>query len=134
MTAHYRPEIDGLRAIAVVGVLLFHAGVMFPGGFTGVDMFFVISGFLITGNIDRRLRAGEFSFRVFWIRRIRRIQKTRNENSPARNLRSMFPVIRNPEITKNMSTPVKPPGNITPAWKSKTPTTAIARNPSISGR
>lgn len=69
----YRPEIDGLRAIAVLGVLLFHAEFGFSGGFTGVDVFFVISGFLISGNIDRGLVAGKFSMAEFWFRRIRRI-------------------------------------------------------------
>lgn len=73
MTSRYRPEIDGLRCIAVVGVLLFHAGLGFSGGFTGVDVFFVISGFLIGGNIDRGLREGTFSLFEFWFRRIRRI-------------------------------------------------------------
>ncbi|MCO8122493.1 acyltransferase [Stieleria sp. TO1_6] len=54
-------------------MLFFHGGIGFPGGFTGVDVFFVISGFLIGGNIDRSLRAGNFSLFEFWFRRIRRI-------------------------------------------------------------
>jgi len=67
----YRPEIDGLRAIAVVPVVLFHAQLGFSGGFIGVDVFFVISGYLITSQI---LKEGEaFSLGNFWERRVRRI-------------------------------------------------------------
>lgn len=70
----YRPEIDGLRAVAVLGVILFHAGLPFlPGGFLGVDVFFVISGYLITGIIFNDLRRGSFSFARFFERRVRRI-------------------------------------------------------------
>ena len=69
----YRPDIDGLRAIAVVLVLLFHGGLSFTGGFIGVDVFFVISGFLITGLIIRQQKEGKFSLSEFWSRRIRRI-------------------------------------------------------------
>jgi peptidoglycan/LPS O-acetylase OafA/YrhL len=70
----YRREIDGLRAVAVLPVLFFHAGfTWFPGGFIGVDVFFVISGYLITGNILSDLRAGRFSLWDFYERRFRRI-------------------------------------------------------------
>jgi peptidoglycan/LPS O-acetylase OafA/YrhL len=69
----YRPEIDGLRALAVIGVVLYHIGLGFPGGYVGVDVFFVISGYLITGIIAKDLRAGTFSMLDFWVRRIRRI-------------------------------------------------------------
>lgn len=69
----YRPEIDGLRAVAVLAVVLFHAGLGVPGGFVGVDVFFVISGFLITSLILRDLHAGKFSLVHFWERRARRI-------------------------------------------------------------
>ena len=70
----YRPDIDGLRAIAVLSVIFFHFELgPFTGGFVGVDVFFVISGFLITRLIVSDLEAGHFSFRNFYIRRARRI-------------------------------------------------------------
>jgi len=69
----HRPDIDGLRAIAVLPVLFFHANLGFTGGYVGVDVFFVISGFLITGLILRDLEAGQFHMVRFWERRIRRI-------------------------------------------------------------
>jgi len=70
----YRPDIDGLRAFAIIVVVLFHVGFeAVPGGFIGVDVFFVISGFLITGLITDHLRHGEFSFWEFYARRTRRI-------------------------------------------------------------
>jgi peptidoglycan/LPS O-acetylase OafA/YrhL len=68
----YRADIDGLRAISVLGVILFHAG-LGGGGFVGVDVFFVISGFLITGLLLDDLNQGTYSLRAFWLRRIRRI-------------------------------------------------------------
>ncbi|MEQ8737075.1 MAG: acyltransferase, partial [Hoeflea sp.] len=70
----YRPDIDGLRMVAVVPVVLFHAGVpMIGGGYVGVDVFFVISGFLITSIIKRELDDGRFSLLTFYERRARRI-------------------------------------------------------------
>ena len=69
----YRPYIDGLRGIAIIAVVLNHAKLGLSGGFIGVDVFFVISGFLISSIIIRDLRAGTFSMRGFWERRIRRI-------------------------------------------------------------
>ncbi|MNJ21238.1 O-acetyltransferase OatA [compost metagenome] len=70
----YRPEIDGLRAISVIAVLLFHIGASsFTGGFVGVDVFFVISGFLITSIIRKEIEANSFSIASFYDRRIRRI-------------------------------------------------------------
>jgi len=70
----YRPEVDGLRAVAVVPVVLFHAGFeTFSGGYIGVDVFFVISGYLITSIIRRSLLQGKFSIVDFYERRIRRI-------------------------------------------------------------
>lgn len=70
----YRSEIDGLRAIAVVPVLLFHAGFsLFSGGFVGVDVFFVISGYLISSLIYQEAVAGKFSIVNFYERRVRRI-------------------------------------------------------------
>lgn len=71
---HFRSEIDGLRAIAVLPVILFHAGFrMFSGGFVGVDVFFVISGYLITSILMSDIEAGRFSLLRFYERRARRI-------------------------------------------------------------
>lgn len=70
----YRAHIDGLRAIAVLGVVLFHFGAdWLPGGFTGVDVFFVISGFLISKSIYAEATEGSFSILGFYERRMRRI-------------------------------------------------------------
>ena len=70
----YRPDIDGLRAIAVLAVLFYHAGRgTFSGGYVGVDVFFVISGYLITGKILKEIRANRFSLVSFYELRIRRI-------------------------------------------------------------
>lgn len=70
----YRADIDGLRALAVLGVILFHAGNPWAaGGYIGVDVFFVISGYLITGILKRELAAGTFSLARFYERRARRI-------------------------------------------------------------
>lgn len=74
MTGKYRADIDGLRTVAILPVLLFHAGVPgLLGGFVGVDVFFVISGFLITGIIAREVDEARFSLVRFYERRIRRI-------------------------------------------------------------
>ncbi|TIQ53596.1 MAG: acyltransferase, partial [Mesorhizobium sp.] len=70
----YRRDIDGLRAVAVLPVVLFHFGISaIPGGFTGVDIFFVISGYLITGSLLDDLERGQFSIISFYWRRARRI-------------------------------------------------------------
>jgi len=71
---NYRREIDGLRALAVLPVILFHAGFRtFSGGFVGVDVFFVISGYLITSVILMEKQAGTFTLVGFYERRARRI-------------------------------------------------------------
>ncbi|MFD2189589.1 acyltransferase family protein [Pistricoccus aurantiacus] len=71
---NYRPEVDGLRAVAVIPVILFHAGFgVVSGGFVGVDIFFVISGYLITGIIYAEIRKKNFSIINFYERRARRI-------------------------------------------------------------
>lgn len=72
---NYLSHVDGLRAIAVVSVLLFHLGfTLFPGGYVGVDIFFVISGFLITGVLKNELdNTGSLDFKNFFARRVRRL-------------------------------------------------------------
>jgi peptidoglycan/LPS O-acetylase OafA/YrhL len=71
---HHRAEIDGLRGIAILSVIGFHAFPdYFPGGFVGVDVFFVISGFLISSIILRQLSRSQFTISDFYARRIRRI-------------------------------------------------------------
>ena len=69
----YRPEIDGLRAISILCVIAFHFKLGINGGYIGVDIFFVISGYLITRNIVHDLEAGKFSLMRFYTRRIRRL-------------------------------------------------------------
>ncbi len=69
----YRPDIDGLRAVAVVAVVLFHARLGFPGGYIGVDVFFVISGYLITQQLLDAYQAGRASILDFYARRAKRI-------------------------------------------------------------
>jgi peptidoglycan/LPS O-acetylase OafA/YrhL len=70
----YRSEIDGIRAIAIASVVLFHGwSSAFPGGYVGVDIFFVISGYLITSIIFNEMKAGKFTYLSFYARRARRI-------------------------------------------------------------
>src|SRR5579872_2431069 len=73
MTFSYREDIDWLRAIAVLAVVAFHFEAPVYGGFVGVDIFFVISGYLITGIIQSELQSGTFSFARFYERRVRRL-------------------------------------------------------------
>lgn len=72
-TIPYRADVDGLRALAVLPVLFFHAELGFPGGFVGVDIFFVISGFLIGSLVLSEVQSGTFRMMDFWERRVRRI-------------------------------------------------------------
>src|SRR2546430_7461796 len=71
----YQPALDGVRALAVIAVLLFHGGVSFlPGGFLGVDAFFVLSGYLITSLlITEYAVSGRIALGAFWVRRARRL-------------------------------------------------------------
>jgi peptidoglycan/LPS O-acetylase OafA/YrhL len=72
--ANYRPDVDGLRSLAVTGVVLFHAGLLaLPGGYVGVDVFFVISGYLITRQVVMGVETSTFSFSEFYLRRVRRL-------------------------------------------------------------
>jgi peptidoglycan/LPS O-acetylase OafA/YrhL len=74
LRSDYRPDIDGLRALAIIPVVIFHAfPAVMPGGFVGVDIFFVISGFLISSIILQALQRGTFSFAGFYANRIKRI-------------------------------------------------------------
>lgn len=73
-TQPYRPDIDGLRAVSVIAIVLFHVNkTLVPGGFVGVDLFFVISGYLISLNIFQDLERGRFSLMDFYRRRVKRI-------------------------------------------------------------
>ena len=74
MRFDYRPDIDGLRAVAILSVIVYHAfPSKLPGGFIGVDIFFVISGYLISSIVFHELRLGTFSISEFYRRRIRRL-------------------------------------------------------------
>jgi len=74
---HYRADVDGLRAVAVLAVIIFHINPDYlPGGFVGVDVFFVISGYLISLYIFKELDKGTFSLSEFYRRRIKRIVPT----------------------------------------------------------
>ncbi|MEM5434099.1 acyltransferase family protein [Paraburkholderia diazotrophica] len=74
LSPNYRPDVDGLRAVAVLAVMLCHAGyATFAGGFTGVDVFFTISGFVVTTSLLGDLSRGAFSFKGFYARRARRL-------------------------------------------------------------
>ncbi len=71
---YFRGDIEGLRAVAALAIVVFHASSgSLPGGFVGVDLFFVISGYLITASIQREMEAGTFSLSTFYARRIRRL-------------------------------------------------------------
>ena len=73
-TIRYRKDIDGLRALAIFSVIIFHASPLnLPGGYVGVDIFFVISGFSITSIIKHSIESGNFSLRDFYLRRVRRL-------------------------------------------------------------
>ena len=74
-SSRYIHSVDGLRAVAVLAVLLYHLGIdWIPGGFLGVDLFFVISGYVITGLIlDSIARSGTLDLRAFYLSRIRRL-------------------------------------------------------------
>lgn len=75
VVSSYRPALDGLRALAVLSVFIYHTGIGYlPGGFLGVDLFFVLSGYLITGLLlDQHSLNGSISLKQFWTRRIRRL-------------------------------------------------------------
>lgn len=114
MPLKYRADIDGLRAIAVLAVVFFHAGIPgFSGGFIGVDVFFVISGFLITSIILKEITTGKFSVARFYERRIRRI-------FPA-----LFPVIT---VTVAIGAFLFDPGTFKAFSTSITPTTFFCSN------
>lgn len=71
----YQPSLDGLRAVSVAAVILYHAGIgWIPGGFLGVEVFFVVSGFLITSLLlEERRHTGRIDLKHFWVRRARRL-------------------------------------------------------------
>ena len=74
MSLKYRSDIDGLRTLAVMPVIFYHAGMtLFSGGYVGVDIFFVISGYLMTSIIVRELDEDRFTIANFYVRRVKRI-------------------------------------------------------------
>ena len=74
-TLGYQPALDGLRALSIIAVILYHADIQWiPGGFLGVEVFFVVSGYLITALlIEERESFGRISLKMFWVRRARRL-------------------------------------------------------------
>jgi len=96
----YRPEIDGLRAIAVLSVLLFHLEIdAISGGFIGVDIFFVISGYLITRQILAELERGTFSLTAFYSRRVRRLGPALLSTLALTSLASVL-ILSPPQLTR----------------------------------
>lgn len=76
----YRPDIDGLRAVAVLAVVLHHLSAsLMPGGYVGMDVFFVISGYLITRIISREMAQGTFTFSRFYERWARRVKERKRD-------------------------------------------------------
>ena len=130
--------LDGLRALAIIAVVVFHlVPAWLPGGFLGVDVFFVISCFLITTLLVRERRStGGVDLRGFWTRRARRVQKPRRSTPPVeRRSRTSRVVMRKQEMTKKTSTPRKPPGSHAGTrWKTTTAMIARARRPSRPAR
>jgi len=114
ITGLYRPEIDGLRAIAVLSVILYHYSLVgFSGGFVGVDIFFVISGYLITSIIVRECKEGQFTLLNFYERRARRL------------LPALFTVLT---VTLALGLIIYPPVSLTSLAKSTIATIFFAAN------
>ncbi len=108
-TDRYQPEIDGLRAVAITPVVLFHAGVPgLPGGYVGVDVFFVLSGFLITRLLLTELRAtGSIAFADFYARRVRRLFPALASVVTAALVLGIFilsPALERPELSRSAVT------------------------------
>lgn len=97
----HRKDIQGLRGLAVLLVVLYHAGLPVPGGFVGVDVFFVISGFVITGGILKTLNSEKgFSFKEFYVRRVRRLLPAL---SVVLTLGILLGIVFGPEISQKVS-------------------------------
>ena len=109
----YRPELDGLRAIAVLSVVFYHFGVPgLGGGFVGVDIFFVISGFLIGTILWREYcRTGRVSLRAFYLRRFRRLAPAWTVMVAAAVSTSSICRMRSSEITTHAPCGVAPPAS-----------------------